>query len=324
MGGLSFTSRDVFTKGERFKFTGTYSTNSYRSFSASYGIPKSFGDIGEPYFSLDYQRSPRWSYFGPGNSSDVNDRVAVDLEATVVGLGWHSKVRHHIRADFSAGHGTYNLYDGDDPNREGNLDTIADEFGLPPAEISSSRLWFVGLDLAHDTRNSLGRTTSGGYHKARLSYYHGLSISQGLEFTRANIDLHQFVNVFSSRTLVFRVMAEETWHSDDSPETPFYLNNTLGGAQDLRGFQVRRFEGDDRMLASLEYRYPIWDVVDAFVFFDEGRVFESMSSEFSWRDWHWSSGFGIRMWGSGGVKLVASAGFSNESPQYFFRFSESI
>ncbi len=324
VGGVTFTSREVFTKWERLRIKATYSTRDYRRLSLSYTAPNKFGPFRQPYVSIDHRRRPRWSYLGPGNNSQTGNEVAVDLERTIAGFGWHFAPLDRVKLSFEATYGTYNLGHGEDPEVEGSLDTIAQDFALTDAEISDSRLWSVGARLTHDSRNHPGHTTSGGYHGAGLSYHHGVRRSRGLEYIRANVDLRHFVEVYRGRTFVFRLMAEETWRPDSGPGTPFYLRTTLGGSEHLRGFRSRRFGDDDRILASLEYRYPIWDIVDAFVFVDQGRVFESISTEFTWHEWHWSSGFGLRLWGSEGARLITGAAFCDEEPRFYLSFSEAL
>ena len=67
---------------------------------------------------------------------------------------------------------------------------------------------------------------------------------------------------------------------------------------------------DHVVLASVEYRWPIYSTVDAFFLLDEGRVFEEFISGFTLRDWHFSAGGGIRIWGQSGnvLNIVVAAG----------------
>jgi len=48
---------------------------------------------------------------------------------------------------------------------------------------------------------------------------------------------------------------------------------TLGGSQRLRGYERGAFRGEGALLLSAEYRYPIWDTWHAYLFWDEGQIF---------------------------------------------------
>ncbi len=48
----------------------------------------------------------------------------------------------------------------------------------------------------------------------------------------------------------------------------------LGGSQRLRGYHRGSLRGQGALLLSAEYRYPIWDTWNAFLFWDEGQVFD--------------------------------------------------
>ena len=49
---------------------------------------------------------------------------------------------------------------------------------------------------------------------------------------------------------------------------------TLGGGQRLRGYRRGFFRDKGSLLLNAEYRYPIWDTWNAFLFWEEGQVFE--------------------------------------------------
>ena len=82
----------------------------------------------------------------------------------------------------------------------------------------------------------------------------------------------------------------------DSPQIPFYLRRALGGPDDLRGYRQCRCLDNDFTFVSVEYRYPLHDIMDAYAFLDEGRVFDTWRDDFNWRGWRYSYGGGIRVW----------------------------
>ena len=53
---------------------------------------------------------------------------------------------------------------------------------------------------------------------------------------------------------------------------PFYLQRTLGGPDDLRGFRRFRFRDRNILLLQAEYRWEIFTAVDGAIFYDAGKV----------------------------------------------------
>jgi outer membrane protein assembly factor BamA len=106
--------------------------------------------------------------------------------------------------------------------------------------------------------------------------------------------------------------------SDDRPPNPVYLLSSLGGSETLRSYDDNRFVDRDLALATLEYRYPVWKALDAFLFIDEGRVFRELSKDFTLRDWHYSAGFGLRAWTSEAVILSAQIAMGKEGTRFIF------
>ena len=63
-----------------------------------------------------------------------------------------------------------------------------------------------------------------------------------------------------------------TSDADAGREVPFYLQRTLGGPDDLRGFRRFRFRDRHMLLLQAEYRWEIFTAVDGAIFYDAGKV----------------------------------------------------
>ncbi len=48
----------------------------------------------------------------------------------------------------------------------------------------------------------------------------------------------------------------------------------LGGSQRLRGYERGALRGQGTLLLAVEYRWPVWDTWNAFLFHEEGQVFD--------------------------------------------------
>ena len=119
-------------------------------------------------------------------------------------------------------------------------------------------------------------------------------------------------------------MTQTTDLRDETAFLPFYLLPSLGGVKTLRGYTKHRFVDNDLALISAEYRYPIWEKIDAFVFLDEARVFNNLTDDFKWHDWKYSYGGGLRVWETDNLILSFYAAKSEEETRFNIQFSDSF
>jgi outer membrane protein assembly factor BamA len=323
-GGLSFTSKQVFTKGERLKIKATYSTHDYQRYSLRYGAPNKFGVFRRPYIAASYRKRPWESFYGLGNDSDDDDEVAFTLEKGEFGFGWHHNLFSTTRLNIDNSYRILNIYDGEDPSVEGDLTAIADSLDLTPYDMRSTRIWSFGIGVSHDWRNHEGQPSAGGWETVGISYNKGGGRSGDLEYIVSWLDLRHYLNVFKKRLLVLRVMAEAVDPMGDAPDVPFYLRRYLGGEEDLRGYRTRRFVDNDVALASIEYRWPVWLRLDAFLFLDEARVFRSVTHDFSLNNWRYSAGGGLRVWNNDGVILSTTIAFGDEGMRFYLQLGDAF
>ena len=89
-------------------------------------------------------------------------------------------------------------------------------------------------------------------------------------------------------------------HEGGAP--PFYLMETLGGADTIRGFPEYRFRGPRNYLFNAEYRWEVWNYVDFALFYDAGKVFTEASG-MDLHDVKSGYGFGIRGHAPGGMVM---------------------
>lgn len=112
------------------------------------------------------------------------------------------------------------------------------------------------------------------------------------------------------RRLAFRVRYEKT-HPPNGDYVPFYEVATLGGPDDLRGYANDRFRDEGSLFATVEYRYPVFDILDAVVFYDTGQVFQRYD-EIDPADFHHDVGAGLRVYGRSSVAGRLEVAYSPE------------
>jgi len=106
-------------------------------------------------------------------------------------------------------------------------------------------------------------------------------------------------------------------------EIPFYLENSLGGLDNLRGFAAYRFRDRDLMYMSAEYRLETASWMEVSFIYEAGKVF-SQSSEFDFQNLERSYGFGARFKSGKGWLFRIEAGKSGEGWQVYFRVGPSF
>jgi len=100
---------------------------------------------------------------------------------------------------------------------------------------------------------------------------------------------------------------------------PFYLQPTLGGSEDLRGFRSYRFYDDNLLVVNAEYRWEAFSGLDMAVFFDAGKV-APKRSQLNFHNLETSTGFGLRFNMRNRTFFRIDTGFSHEGFQVWLKF----
>ena len=112
----------------------------------------------------------------------------------------------------------------------------------------------------------------GGLLQAELDLITG---SADVSFLRIGVEAQRFFTLFwRNRIMALRARLDKAHRLGDEGIVPYAEMPTLGGGQRLRGYKRGRFRGEGALLLSAEYRYPIWDSWNAYLFWDEGQVFD--------------------------------------------------
>jgi hypothetical protein len=122
------------------------------------------------------------------------------------------------------------------------------------------------------------------------------------------------------RTLVFRAR-NETAFAENNQVVPFYLQPTLGGPDDLRGYDRYRFYADGNSVATLEYRWSITQTLEMAIFGDGGNVYVRPGL-IGFRDLHGDGGFGFRIKNKQVSVMRFDVGFSPEGVRVWFVFND--
>jgi outer membrane protein assembly factor BamA len=176
-------------------------------------------------------------------------------------------------------------------------------------------------DFAHyssfaqiNTREPRGNPRKGGLYALRYERYDDLDFS-AFSFGRVEAEVQQFVSGFNQRrVLAFRGLVSSSM-ADDGQQVPFYLQRTLGGPDDLRGFRRNRLRDQHLLLLQAEYRWEVFTAMDAAFFIDWGKV-ASRRQDLSFDNLERDYGFGVRFGTDNGVFFRVEGAFGSRDGKH--------
>jgi outer membrane protein assembly factor BamA len=143
---------------------------------------------------------------------------------------------------------------------------------------------------------------------------------QRYSFDRLDLEAQQYFGFFNQRRVIALRGKVEATDPRAGNEVPFYLQPTLGGSDDLRGFRPFRFYDNNAVVLNGEYRWEVFSGLDMALFVDAGRVFHDWH-QINLRELETDYGFGFRFNARNNVFLRLDTAFSREGFQIWFRFN---
>jgi outer membrane protein assembly factor BamA len=260
---------------------------------------------------------PQTGYYGPGPDSAKIDRSNFRLEDTQ----WNGTVGvrplPHLNLAATAGYLMVNVGPGTDKRY------VSSEQIFTPTEaagIDDQTDFFRGGFYAQfDYRDNPGGPRSGGHYFVEYNHYSDRTLGR-YDFERLDIEVQQYVPLFNKRRVIALRGRSTLTFADDGQVVPFYLQPTVGGSDDLRGFRPFRFYDDNLIVVNGEYRWETFSGLDMALFADAGKVFPRRA-QWNFKDIEGSVGFGLRFNVRNNVFLRTDVGFSHEGFQVWIKFN---
>ncbi len=223
----------------------------------------------------------------------------------------------HLTLGSSAGYLFNNIGAGTD-SRYASAESIYSAAQAPGIDVQANYSR-VGGFAQYDWRDNPGGPRRGGNYFAQFSDYRDRTFGLA-NFRRLDLEAQQFISVLNQRR-VFAVRARSTLtYRDGNQPIPFYMQPSLGGSEDLRGYRPFRFRDDNLFVMNAEYRYEIFSGLDMALFGDAGKVFHH-KSDFDLANLESDAGFGFRFNVRDQTFLRLDVGFSHEGFQIWVRFN---
>jgi outer membrane protein assembly factor BamA len=173
---------------------------------------------------------------------------------------------------------------------------------------------FVDIDYRDEPANP----RSGGHYVAQWMSLQDRKF--GLyDHGRYDLEVQQYFPFFNQRRVIALRGKTTLTRTAPGQQIPFFMQPTIGGAEDLRGFREFRFQDNNSIVLNAEYRWEAFSGLDLALFADAGQV-ASRPTDIDFSDLQKSYGVGARFNTSKGVFMRIDLGFSGEGRQVFFKF----
>ena len=260
---------------------------------------------------------PKEDFFGLGPDSNRDDEVTYGLGNTVIGGSGAYRPTTWLNLTAGVDHLQPTVTATTEP---GSLLSIFDP-SQAPGVMGQPDYFRYSAMVDVNTRIPRGNPRRGGRYALGYQRY---ADNEGdlFSFNRVDIDLQQYVPLLKDRRVLALHARVAMTDADASAEVPFYLQPTLGGPDDLRGFRHLRFRDRNSLLLQAEYRWEIFTAVDGAIFYDAGKV-ASRREDLDLRDLETDYGIGFRFGTINGVFLRIEGAFGSSAGAHFImRFGQ--
>lgn len=243
-----------------------------------------YGDVRYDYF-------PEEDFFGLGGESPEGTRSDFLLEKATYSFVSGLKLKSHLTTAVRVGVSQVELGAGGD-SRFVNTDLLFDEVTAPGLTQRTTDFFELGTTVQLDYRDTSANPHQGAFLSFSFERFDDLRNSR-FEFNRFSFDGRGYIPLGSRQRVLAIQFLTSFSDADGGSRIPFYLQRTLGGTDTLRGFEVRRFRGENLLHLSGEYRWEASENIELAGFYDTGKVFQD-KDEFKFDRLEKSFGFGIR------------------------------
>lgn len=265
-----------------------------------------------------YEYSPQMDYYGEGPSTSLDERSSYRLEDFLVWArgGW--RFFRFLRVGGTAG--GYRARTG--PGKRSGVPSIEQEFepDTVPGLFVDGTFMHTGAFVQVDWRDNPRGPRYGGNYKLEWTRYWDLSEADQYNFWKIDGIIDQYFP-YANRTRVFALHLQGTYSfRRGDQEVPFYLQPTLGGNDDLRGFQRYRFYANNRFYVTLEHRWHAFAGMDVALFVDAGKVANNARLLYQ-EDLRYDGGLGFRFKLRDAVVMRIDQAYGNEGYRFMWTFN---
>jgi outer membrane protein assembly factor BamA len=238
-----------------------------------------------------FEHSPEIDYFGSGNDSVEANRTSYRYDDLSSDVSASFAVTRRFRIGATGGY----FHARTAPSGEDDLPPINEAF--PPETIrglaEDTEYTRVGAFAYFDSRDSHTGPRSGMLLGARYREYWDVGRKE-FAFRQTEYEVQKFLPYFNrGRVLAIRGSAVLSFPKEGNA-VPLYLQPTLGGSDQLRGFVSYRFRDYHSVNLTAEHRWHAFSFLDMSLFVDAGKVVP-LKRDLDTTNLHYSGGIGFRV-----------------------------
>jgi hypothetical protein len=265
-----------------------------------------------------YESSPQMDYYGQGMGSQMDDRSSYRLED--ISFDFNAGVE--IFKDFRAGitGGVLGVHTGSG-KRSGfpSTDEIFDSETAPGLGEDTTYVRWGGF-LYYDWRDYRGGPKSGGVYGVRFRQSSDRELMK-YSFKQTELEFQQYSPYFNkTRTIAMRLAVVLSFPTEGD-FVPIYSQPTIGGNDNLRGFDRYRFYDNHSILVSVEHRWYAFSGLDMALFADGGKVV-GRKADIDFTDLKYSGGIGFRARIRNAVVMRVDFAYGSEGFRFMWTFSD--
>lgn len=175
----------------------------------------------------------------------------------------------------------------------------------------------IGCEFGYDSRDNSMNPWEGIYLGLGCEFSHPYLLGSSA-FIKLSLDTRFYIHLPFDHVLALHVLSENAFG-----DIPFYSMPEFGGQQIGRGYDNDRFLGAYGLFGQVEYRFPVWSVIEGALFCDFGQV-QSGYADFTPDQILYSGGGGLRLNFSDNTILCYDIGFAPDSWSIVFRYGHSF
>jgi hypothetical protein len=295
--GVGYKHLNAFGPGFGYEVEGMVSFRRYQQYSASIGLLSKrsssveldtadrrvgslFNDSSrkEPgsalYVEARYRDYPQSIYFGSGITSLKANRADYSLSGVSVEGVWQRQFTPSIGVSLRGGVLGLNVGEGTNASLVDFEERFVPE--MIPGALEQPRFVTFGAGLVRDTRQHPGAPEGGTFAGVAIRRF-AAGGGPDVDFTRLTFDVRTYAKPITARgVLAMRGLLSSDF-ADSGRQTPFYLQQSLGGGDTIRGLPSYRFQDQALYVLSAEYRWRIHRYVDIAPFVDLGNTAPALS-----------------------------------------------
>jgi hypothetical protein len=310
-GGTIYTL--PFGESRKLQLLGNLTFRGYQEYDIQWSSAISRSDL---VLESSYQWRPQENFYGLGHDSHVSDRTQFALRQTWVGARWQVNLLRRLKL----GTGYKRAWLLTQPGRRSRYPSPDELF--PDLGGFNEKIQLHNVGTFFDADGLRGEYDLGG--KAYLEAAYQDQLGGDLRYFTYDIELEGRMPVAPGRSvLIGQTQIQLNRERGGSDPLPFFLNAHVGGSSTLRGFGLDRYYGRNLVFVTLEYRYGLTPNLQAFIFFDEGQIFDR-TSDLSLLNWHRNYGLGVKFKSATATVVGLELGYGEDGINFHLTFGDRV